>query len=166
MQVLFDVGPWMATKDCDPRAFAIFTRHYSFYKYADRRRSDPKNRNRFAFVGPGGKLVLVSRCYDALFVWRKFKDDCIDQQTGQPQAGVNCSVFRNEGKQQSSELILEAETLAWKKWPGERLYTYVNGTVTAKRRGKRNPPGYCFRMAGWEECGETKGGLVILEKKP
>jgi hypothetical protein len=41
------------------------------------------------------------------------------------QRGVNCAVFRNESSVLSSELIREACGLAWTRWPGERLYTYV-----------------------------------------
>lgn len=111
------------------------------------------------FVGPGEKMVLLTSDSRALFVWRKFISD--DGQTG-----VNCAVFRNEGPELSSSLILEAEQLAWERWPGERLYTYVDGEKTKKRRGKRHPPGYCFIKAGWVECGQSKKGLTILKKTP
>ena len=135
------------------------TRHYSFQRYKDGRRSDMRNPNRFMFVGPGEKMVLVTPDYSALFVWRKFIDDS-------GQTGINCAVFRNESNILSSELILEAEKLAQLRWPGERLYTYVNEEKTKKRRGKKNPPGQCFIMAGWNECGKTKSkGLIILEKE-
>lgn len=123
----------------------MLDRHYSARHYADGRR--PK-----LFVGPGEKLVLVTSDRTALFVWRKFISD--DGQTG-----VNCAVFRNEGHKLSSQLILEAEQIAWGKWPGERLYTYV-----APRKIKSVNPGYCFKMAGWHVCGYSKRGLVILEK--
>lgn len=135
---------WYAAKDGDARARALFDRHYSRYRYADGRR--PK-----LFVGPGEKIVLLTASCDALFVWRKFIS--MDHQ-----AGVNCAVFRNEGKFLSSDLIREACELAWQRWPGERLYTYVNG-----RKIKSTNPGYCFLVAGWRKCGVTKGGLVILE---
>jgi len=45
------------------------------------------------------------------------------------------------------------------KWPGERLYTYVNS-----HKIRSTNPGYCFLRAGWRKCGMTKGGLIILEK--
>jgi hypothetical protein len=150
--MLIDLGPWLATKDGDPRAFALFRRHYSFVPYADGRRSDPGYRNRFQFVGPGEKLVLVTSDYSALFVWRKFIDDS-------GQKGVNCAVFRNEGRERSSELILAAEESARARWPGERMYTYVNA-----RRLLSSHPGYCFLCAGWRRIGRTKGGLIVLEK--
>lgn len=99
--------------------------------------------------------MLITALVDALFVWRKFK-------SGDGQIGVNCSVFRNESKVKSSDLILEAEQVALKRWPMERLYTYVN----AKKIKSKNP-GYCFIAAGWNRCGITKWNkLVILEKTP
>jgi hypothetical protein len=141
-------GHWLATKDGDIAALGLFKRHYSFHHYKD-------NRIRKLFVGPGGKMVLVTEDYLALFVWRKFID-----KSGQK--GINCSIFRNESTILSSLLILEAEQLAWSRWPGERLYTYVN----AKRIQSSNP-GYCFQMAGWKKCGKSKAkSLIILEKLP
>lgn len=144
-RLFYDSNPWSAVKDGDPLSKSIFDRHYSRRKYKDGRK--PK-----LFVGPGFKLVLIAVNGDALFVWRKFISD-------DGQVGVNCAVFRNESSIKSSELILEAEKIAWKKWPGERLYTYVNA-----KKVKSTNPGYCFKMAGWKKCGETKNGLLIFEK--
>lgn len=139
---------WLAVKDGDDAARGIFNRHYSRHWYADGRR--PR-----LFVGPGEKMVLVTPTNDALFVWRKFKSD--DGQTG-----VNCAVFRNEGQTRSSDLIKAAELMAWERWPGERLYTYV-----APRKIRSTNPGWCFQVAGWRKCGVTKHNqLVILEKCP
>jgi hypothetical protein len=149
--MLFDFGLWELTHDGDPRAFAIYKRHYSFYQYADGRRDDESYRNRNLFVGPGEKLVLIRE--GALFAWRKFLDDSGQQ-------GVNCAVFRNESPVRASVLILAAEEWAAKKWPGERFYTYVN-----PKKVKGTCPGYCFRRARWKHCGETKGGLLIFCKK-
>jgi hypothetical protein len=145
---------WLPVKDGDRRAFDLMSRHYSFQAYKDGRRQDPGNPNRFLIVGPGEKMVLLSVGCDALFVWRKFIDDS-------GQTGVNCSVFRNESTALSSVLILEAEKLAWTRWPGERLYTYVD----SKKVKSRNA-GYCFKVAGWRNCGTTKSGKLILEKNP
>jgi hypothetical protein len=103
-------------------------------------------------VGPGEKIVLLTVDCDALFIWRKFID-----KSGQ--TGINCAVFHNEGELLSSELIREAAQIAWQRWPGQRLYTYVNSSKV-----KSVNPGYCFKMAGWNICGKTKSGLVILEK--
>ena len=109
------------------------------------------------FVGPGEKMVLMTPDTLGLFVWRKFISD-------NGQTGVNCAVFRYEGdeKGRASELIKAANLEAWERWPGERLYTYVD---PSKIRHKRDP-GRCFRRAGYRACGETPKGLVILECFP
>ena len=132
----------------------MFMRHYSYPVYQDGRRRYG-NRNRFMILGPGEKMVLLTPDCDALFAWRKFIDDS-------GQTGVNCAVFRNESPMLASTLILAAEELAWVKWPGERLYTYVNATAVASVN-----PGYCFKMAGWRRCGVTQANkLLIFEKLP
>jgi hypothetical protein len=99
-------------------------------------------------------MVLMTVDCSALFVWRKFID-----KSGQ--AGVNCAVFRNEGGL-SSMLIEEAVSHAWARWPGQRLYTYVDPACVRSEN-----PGYCFIVAGWRRCGFTKKRrLLILEKLP
>jgi hypothetical protein len=148
----FDNSPWVEIHDGNKYALDIYSRHYSKYHYKDEREV-------FRFVGPGYRMVLLSQCGRALFVWRKFLS--LDNQDG-----INCSVFRNEtekpNKLLSSELILEAERLAWLRWPGQRLYTYVNAN-----RIKSVNPGYCFKKAGWNAIGITKKNkLLIFEKMP
>jgi hypothetical protein len=159
-QFLFpELGFWGVVKDGDPQAFAqafaLFKRHYSYRPCRDGRREWYGYRNRFQFVGPGEKMVLLSVCGDALFVWRKFLSD-------NGQQGVNCALFRNEGNVLSSRLIREAEALAWNRWPDQRLYTYVN-----PRSIRSTNPGFCFLCAGWQRCGITKWRrLLIFEKFP
>lgn len=143
---------WWLTKDGDDIARKLFDRHYSRQRYRDGR--TPK-----LFCGPGSKIVLRSWEADALFVWRKFKDDCLDPRTGKPQEGVNCAVFRNETPFRSSVLIGQADAIADYVWPGERHYTYVKADAV-----RSTNPGCCFKMAGWRPCGRTKGGLMILER--
>ena len=155
---LFSESPWISTKDGDDTGRTIFRRHYSYRPYADGR--DPA-----LFVGPGEKLVLLTPCAKALFVWRKFI-------SGDGQEGVNCSVFRNEGAGLSSRLILDAESVAFDQWGAQRLFTYVNPRKLhiVKRRGSPMcpwPPGRCFIEAGWRQCGVTKHRkLLIFEKLP
>jgi hypothetical protein len=100
-------------------------------------------------------MMLLTPDALAMFAWRKFIDHCIPKQDG-----VNCAVFRNEGAGLSSDLIRAAEVIAWERWPGERLYTYVD----PKRTRHKRDPGRCFLKAGWRHAGWTKGGLRILEK--
>jgi hypothetical protein len=136
---------WYAVKDGNKCAMKLYERHYSCYHYKD-------GRKRKLFVGPGEKMVLLTQNNDALFVWRKFIDDS-------GQRGINCSAFRNESKILSSDLIKEAVLLAILRWKEKRLYTYVD-----KSKIRSTNPGYCFKCAGWEPCGYTKKGLLILEK--
>lgn len=141
----------MEMRDGDPSCRAIFDRHYSRYVYADGRK--PK-----LFVGPGEKIVLMRADGRALFVWRKFID-------AGGQQGVNCAIFRNEGDEVASKLILEAEAVARARWGSERLYTYVN-PAKVKPTLMRGVPvfGFCFFKAGWRFAGVTKGGLIIWER--
>lgn len=138
---------WRESRDGNPVGLQIYRRHYSRYVYRDGR--DPA-----LFVGPGEKTVLLSHHDDALFVWRKFID-------GSGQQGINCAVFRNESPHLASEMILDAEGWAALRWPGERLYTYVNPA-----RIRSTNPGYCFKRAGWVPAGMTRGRrpLLVLEK--
>ena len=147
-------GHWIQVKDGNHNAFDIFSRHYSFYHYTDNRRSNINYPQRRLICGPGEKMVLLGQDGKSLFVWRKFID-----KSGQ--SGVNCAVFRNEGKELSSDLIIQAEQLAIDKWGLPiRFYTYVNQIAV-----KSSNPGYCYKVAGWGECGRTKTrGLVILSK--
>ena len=139
-------SPWVEVFDGNPTAASIYDRHYS---------RNPKSRGCLRIVGPGEKIVLLTTCARGLLAWRKFISK--DQQDG-----VNCAIFRNEGAGRSSELIRSAMHIAWRRWPGERLYTYVN-----PRKVASSNPGYCFLKAGWTRCGITKTRrLLVLEAFP
>lgn len=139
---------WYLTKDGDESCLALYERHYSAYRYAD-------GRVRNQFVGPGETIVLRTREADALFVWRRFIDDS-------GQTGINCAVFRNEAphKYKSSELVRQADAIAFFVWIGQRHYTYVS-----PRDVRSSNPGFCFKAAGWRFCGTTRNGLHILERQ-
>ena len=138
---------WWLTKDGDLDCLELYQRHYS----SEKSYSHSRTRERKLFVGPGEKVVLRTKDADAMFIWRKFIDDA-------GQEGINCAVFRNESQYRSSDLIRQADQIADVLWPDSRHYTYVN----AKKISSTNP-GFCFLKAGWQRCGETKGGLIILE---
>ena len=149
---------WYGVSKRDPRVVGLYARHYS---------STKNNKGiaewlSFGITSPGAVIVLLTSDASALFVWLKQKYHSNDQ------SGVNCAVFRNEGNILSSVLIQEAETFAWAKWAGERLFTYVDpGAVNSRN------PGYCFKMAGWELVRQannqplkTARGLLVFEKLP
>lgn len=106
---------WWLTRDGDKDCLALYERHYSRRRYRDGRRSS-------IFAGPGEKVVLRTEDAAAFFVWRKFKDDCIDARTGERQHGINCAAFRNEGAHRSSDLIRQADAIADCVWPDRRSY--------------------------------------------
>lgn len=142
----------------DPRAVGMYARHYSSTK------NNKTIRNWLAsgITPPGETINLMSADGSVLFVWLKQKYVESDQ------TGVNCACFRNEGSIQGSAIILEAEEFAWERWPGERLYTYVDPNAVRSVN-----PGYCFKKAGWKLVRDEKGkpmlttkGLLILEKYP
>ena len=152
MQPLGIDGHWIGVHDGNPQALELFKRHYSY-----RRRASGQPRGSPTFIGQGEKLVLLTVDAKALFTWQFSTVTRMDNQPG-----VRCGIFRNEGPIRSSDLILEAEELAWQRWPGQRLFTYVWG-----QKVKSTNPGYCFKMAGWKTCGRNKDGrLTILEKLP
>lgn len=142
-----DAPLWWLTKDGDVDCLALYERHYSAYRYKD-------GRQRVLFCGPGEKVVLRTEKGDACFVWRRFIDDSAFG------GGINCAVFRNESPHQSSRLIRQADAIADRLWPDRRHYTYVNAARVASRN-----PGFCFLKAGWQRCGRTKGGLIVMERQ-
>ena len=142
-------GYWLSVRDGDPRAVALYRRHYSS---VGRRKHD---QIRYGFVGPGEGMVLLTVNCDAVFAW--YAGIVANGQ----QKGVMCGIFRNEGPVLSSLLIREADMLADQRWPTElRHFTYVNRDKVRRKRD----PGRCFLRAGWRRCGESKKGLVILER--
>lgn len=137
-------GHWFSVGGGDPRALALYLRHYSSSKSRGLRAPVPLRGNAAKFVGPGASLVLLTATADAVFVWRK------QLHRADEQGGVECSIFRNESPIRSSELIREACEIAWARWPGERLFTYVwdAKVKTAEQKG-RATAGWCYRKAGW-----------------
>lgn len=112
-------------------------------------------------IGPGAKLVLLSADGQALCAWRKevFRRD--------GQAGVNCTIFRREGGEVASAMLGRARELAWGRWPGERLFTFVDpACVPPTIRAGRPTWGHCFYQDGWTFAGLTKARLHILERWP
>lgn len=107
------------------------------------------------FLYNGRKLVLRDALGLVLFGW-VFPDPALRMDG---QKGYNCAIFRNESTRLSSEIILEAEQLAFKKWGQNRLYTYVDAS-----RIRSTNPGCCFLKAGWQRIGLSKTGKVLLTK--
>lgn len=148
---------WVEVLDGNDTARAIFDRHYSRV---------PRARQPKLFIGPGEKLVLLSANADALCAWRK------EKHRADGQVGVECCIFRREGGDLASRQLAAARELAWRRWSGARLFTFVDPrlvspTMVKGPRGHLYPVwGYCFFQDGWRFAGLTKGGLHILERLP
>jgi hypothetical protein len=145
-------GNWLSVSDKDARVRGLYSRHYSAAFNANKPRQQTNRRagRSGGVAGMGDYLALITVDCLALFIWKRPPDGI---NLGR-QAGVVCSVFRNESLVLSSDLIREACVFAWQRWPGERLYTYVADTKI-----RSTNPGYCFKQAGWRMCG--RNGLSI-----
>lgn len=107
-------------------------------------------------LGPGEYILLMTVDSRAVFGWVHNTVERNDREEG-----VYCPIFRNEGPQLSSSLILMAEELARQRWPDIlRLFTYVDADKVASPN-----PGYCFKMAGWREAGKSASGKILLDKE-
>ncbi len=153
-------GYWLAVKRTDHRAFGLYKEHYSAKKNLPYRRVGNTN-----VAGSGETMTLLLQDGTALFVWIHNTVERLDKQIG-----VNCAVFRNDGRGSarvlSSELVTEADALAWGKWPGMRLFTYVDPSQVRSVQVMGKAPGQCFLAAGWRPCGHSAKGQAILEMLP
>lgn len=150
---LFGDG-WIEVLDGNDTARAIFDRHYSREAHRDRSRTK-------LIVGPGEKMLLLSADADALCAWRKERHRFDRQQ------GINCAIYRREGGEPASVQLRKAMTMAWQRWPGERLFTFIDPRRVPPTMERGRPIwGFCFYKAGWRFAGLSKRGLHILEARP
>jgi hypothetical protein len=108
------------------------------------------------FLYSGRKLVLRNAEGTVLFGW--VWPDPTMRMDGQE--GYSCAIFRNESTRRSSEIILEAEEMAFQKWGRNRVFMYV-----APDKIQSVNPGYCFKVAGWRFVRRTAAGLHLLAKE-
>jgi hypothetical protein len=152
--------PWHLSHRADAAVIPIADRHYNRQKIGA-----PQ------FVPPGRCLVLKIGDRDQLWTpdaggafWVTSWPFAEYVRHAWPGAWM-CSAFRNEGAGLSSELITAAvaATVAnWRDVPPLGMVTFVDREKTRRKRD----PGRCYRRAGFEPCGETKGGLVALQLTP
>jgi hypothetical protein len=144
------IGRWWVTHKFDVRAVRLADRHYS-----RRKRGSPQ------FMPPGQTLVLIAD--DAVFGWWR-PDPSSGIVAMNNLDGWTCTIFRNEGCERSSVLILDAERALVQTARGcgpSGMLTYVwDGKV-------RSPnPGYCFKRAGWVVAGRSADDKKTLLTKP
>lgn len=136
----------------DPRALPLADRHYN--------RQKPGTSQ---FVPPGRCLVLLTRDASALWVtsW-PFAEFTRHRWGG---AWVNSLFRRESGPSKASELIIAAVAVTrwyWPEVPALGMVTFVDASEVERKR----EPGRCYKLAGFERDGETKGGLLAWRMKP
>ena len=148
--------PWIRVKRTDPRARELADRHYSRQKIGA-----------LGFVPPGRCLVLLTPCERAYWVTSYPFAEYVKHAW----AGAwTCSAFRNEGAGTASDLIRSAVAYT-RGYFGDPPDL---GMITMINRGKVRPTfvrgkatwGRTYRLAGFQEVGETKGGLMVLQLQP
>lgn len=99
----------------------------------------------------------------AVFGWWRPDPNCgIEPMNGLD--GWTCTIFRNEGSDLSSALILDAERALEQMGGGcgpAGMLTYV---WDAKVRSTN--PGYCFKCAGWSRASRSADDKKTLLTKP
>jgi hypothetical protein len=147
---------WCLSHRADPAAARIADRHYN--------RQKPGTPQ---FVPPGRCLVLLSECGNAFWITSWPFAEYVKH--AWPGAWV-CSAFRSEGAGQASELIRQA-VAATRAYYGDApplgLVTFIDRSKVRpiKQRGVETW-GRTWRLAGFREAGETKGGLLALQLLP
>jgi hypothetical protein len=145
--------PWLWSYRADPRALPLADRHYNRQKIGSSQ-----------FVPPGRCAVLLTEHADALWVTSWPKAEFVKHAWA---GAMVCSMFRREPDCQhlASDLIrtaCAATRAHWPDLPDLGLITFVDPYKTRRKRD----PGRCFRRAGFEPVGFTKGGLVALQLRP
>jgi hypothetical protein len=146
---------WHLTHRADPWSCSIADRHYNRQSIGS-----PQ------FVPPGRCVVLKAESVPALWVtsW-PFAEYVQHEWAG---AWVN-SLFRSEGDDRASDLILAAIAATRHFWPPPPLglITFVDPTAVpgVVVRGERIF-GFSYLKAGFRHVGETKGGLWAWQMLP
>ena len=131
----------IVTTHFDPEMAALADRHYSRRTIGARQ-----------FLYSGRKIVIRNAEGTVLFGWM-YPDESMRMDG---QTGYNCAIFRNESNRRSSDIILECERIAIDRWGLNRMYTYVNPAKIASVN-----PGYCFKVAGWQNVRKPDGSLQV-----
>jgi hypothetical protein len=142
---------WYTAKQTDYRVVSLYSRHYS----AGKNGKAIRDWRGHGIGKPGQHITLLTSRADALFLWTvcQFRRDGLQ--------GIECAVFRNESSVLSSDLILEAEGLALRKWADmPQFFTYVAPSLI-----QSSNPGFCFKKAGWKQVGKSPSGLILLTKQ-
>jgi hypothetical protein len=141
---------WVVTTKADQRPRFLADRHYT--------RQTPGHP---MWTRPGYNLILYAEQRSgraAAFCWwrPKWESGILGTERKDKLRCIECSLFRNETRFRSSDLIREAVTMlegwehTWDVHLPDGLITGVGSRQTAQGRSSDSPPGMCFVAAGWE----------------
>lgn len=153
---------WFETDKGDPRGRELADRHYTRVAVGHP-----------MWTRPGWNQVLLAEQKNgrrAVFVWWRPKWE--DGRPGTARKDglrcIECTIFRNETRFRSSELIVEAVgcLLSWVhaldvEFP-DGIITAVNSAATEAGRSEHSAPGHCFRCAGFEPFEHSTRGRADL----
>lgn len=142
------IETWQRVGKFHKEAAELADRHYSRRKIGS-----PQ------FMPPGQTVILWMP--GAVFGWwRPHPASGIKAMNGLD--GWTCTIFRNETRQRSSDLILAAEEFLRAETCGpDGLLTYV-----WDKKIKSKNPGFCFKAAGWRARGRSADNRKTLLAKP
>lgn len=147
---------WCVSHRADPAARRLADRHYNRQKVGT-----PQ------FAPTGSCVVFVTDCGRAFWITSAPLAEWVKHAW----AGAwVCSAFRSEGAGRASELIRQAVAATRAHYgdpPPLGMVTFVDRSKVkpTKVRG-RDVWGWTYLQAGFEPCGETKGGLLALQMLP
>lgn len=149
---------WERTTRGDPFARDIADRHYSRQKVGSTGFVPPGSCVVFRCLTETGRAYWVTSFPFAEYVKHRWAGAWI------------CSAFRNEGAGVASDMIAQAVAATRHHYgepPPIGMITFVNRAKVrpTKVRGV-DVYGWSFRKAGFEEDGETVGGLLTLRLRP
>src|SRR5271166_422708 len=149
---------WRFSHRADTRSRLIADRHYNRQKIGTPQFVPPGHCAVFYACTPTGEAFWVTSWPFAEYVKHAWGGAWI------------CSAFRNEGAARASDLIKQAVAATralMGEPPGLGMITFVNRSkVRPTLVHGREVWGWTFRKAGFEEIGETKGGLLVLQLLP
>lgn len=146
---------WERSHRFDPRCAQLADRHYS-----------RRNIGSPQFMPPGSCFVLYAKTPTGEAVWGTSAP--FAQYVRHAWAGAwMCSIFRNEGAGQASEMIRQAVAATRSFYgaaPEHGMMTFVDRKKVRPTIVRGVPVwGWTYLKAGFRPAGETKGGLLALQ---
>lgn len=149
---------WRFSHRADTRSRLIADRHYNRQKIGTPQFVPPGRCAVFYACTPTGEAFWVTSWPFAEYVKHAWGGAWV------------CSAFRNEGAGRASDMIRQAVAATHSLMgepPSLGMITFVDRKkVRPTRVHGRDVWGWTYRKAGFEEVGETKGGLLALQLLP